>query len=119
MMAECYDQDSSEDRYRLLHRRLATAYRPAPPPPVPPHPPDDDESHQLPAPPVVAESAVAAAQLFGGSFQFIVQEQAKSMVAIQVNIFDNKLICFSSSFLLAWPGWLVGLYLFPSRSDDH
>lgn len=83
-MAECYDQDSSEDRYRLLHRRLATAYRPAPPPPVPPHPPDDDESH-LPAP-VVAESAAAAAQLFGGSFQFIVQEQAKSMVAIQVNI---------------------------------
>jgi hypothetical protein len=100
MMAECYDQDSSEDRYHLLHRRLATAYRPAPPPPVPPHPPDDDESHQLPAPPVVAESAAAAAQLFGGSFQFIVQEQAKSMVAIQVNI-RQQTHSFSSSFLLA------------------
>lgn len=82
-MAECYDQDQ-EDRYRLLHRRLATAYRPSPP-----HRPDDDEIE--PPPPVAAASAASVvpssagtAHLFGGSFQFIVQEQAKSMVAIQV-----------------------------------
>ncbi|EFX66423.1 hypothetical protein DAPPUDRAFT_116424 [Daphnia pulex] len=103
MMAECYDQDSSEDRYRLLHRRLATAYRPAPPPPVPPHPPDDDESHQVPAP-VVAESAAAAAQLFGGSFQFIVQEQAKSMVAIQeLQQEVGSLLLFRQAVLAALP----------------
>ncbi len=95
-MAECYDQDQ-EDRYRLLHRRLATAYRPAPPPPVPPHPPDDDDDDESHLPPVVAESASAAAQLFGGSFQFIVQEQAKSMVAIQVNIVQQT-HSFSSFF---------------------
>lgn len=95
MMAECYDQDQ-EDRYRHVHRRLATSYRPAPPPPVPPHPPDDGEENESHRPPVVVVAAAAAAnstaaaaantaaQLFGGSFQFIVQEQAKSMVAIQV-----------------------------------
>ena len=88
-MAECYDQDQ-EDRYRLVHRRLATSYRPAPPPPVPPHPPDDGEENESHHPPVVVANSTAAAaantaaQLFGGSFQFIVQEQAKSMVAIQV-----------------------------------
>jgi hypothetical protein len=102
MMAECYDQDQ-EDRYRHVHRRLATSYRPAPPPPVPPHPPDDGEENESHRPPVVVVAAAAAnstaaaaantaAQLFGGSFQFIVQEQAKSMVAIQVKIASHTFL---------------------------
>jgi len=108
MMAECYDQDQ-EDRYRLLHRRLATAYRPAP---VPPHPPDDeDESHHPP----VAESA---AHLFGGSFQFIVQEQAKSMVAIQVKT-KTRITHFFFLSRSFWAGCRWPLICFPSRSDGR
>lgn len=75
-MAECYEQEE-EDRYRLLQRR----YRPTP---SVAHRPDDEEQ-EIPLAPVAAASVVpSAAHLFGGSFQFIVQEQAKSMVAIQV-----------------------------------
>lgn len=118
-MAECYDQDQ-EDRYRHVHRRLATSYRPAPPPPVPPHPPDDGEENESHRPPVVvvaanstaAAAANTAAQLFGGSFQFIVQEQAKSMVAIQVKLHHIRF----SLYLPTYP-WF-GLYLFHSRSVD-
>ena len=68
-MAEC-----EEDRNRYRHPRLA--YRPN-------TTDDEDEAAAAAAAPAV-ESAAAAAHLFGGSFQFIVQEQAKSMVAIQV-----------------------------------
>ncbi|KAI9554776.1 hypothetical protein GHT06_020053 [Daphnia sinensis] len=98
-MAECYDQEQ-EDRYRLLRGRLATAYRPA-------HRPDDDED--LPPPPVAASSAAAAssagaAHLFGGSFQFIVQEQAKSMVAIQeLQQEVGSLLLFRQAVLAALP----------------
>ncbi|XP_057380498.1 uncharacterized protein LOC130702900 [Daphnia carinata] len=95
-MAECYDQEQ-EDRYRLVHRRLA--YRPAPP-----HRPDDDEDE----PPVVAASAASSstgtAHLFGGSFQFIVQEQAKSMVAIQeLQQEVGSLLLFRQAVLAALP----------------
>ena len=68
IMAEC-----EEDRNRYRHPRLA--YRP--------NTTDDEDEAAAAAAPAV-ESAAAAAHLFGGSFQFIVQEQAKSMVAIQV-----------------------------------
>ncbi|KZS08884.1 putative Mitogen-activated protein kinase erk-a [Daphnia magna] len=103
-MAECYDQDQ-EDRYRLLHRRLATAYRPSPP-----HRPDDDEIE--PPPPVAAAASAASvvpssagtAHLFGGSFQFIVQEQAKSMVAIQeLQQEVGSLLLFRQAVLAALP----------------
>lgn len=39
---------------------------------------------------IASNPAVPATQLLGGSFQFIVQEQAKSMVAIQVTPSDSS-----------------------------
>jgi hypothetical protein len=93
---------------------------------VPPHPPDDGEENESHRPPVVVVAAAAAnstaaaaantaAQLFGGSFQFIVQEQAKSMVAIQVKIASHTFLSLPT-YLPSSP-WF-GLYLFHSRSVD-
>jgi hypothetical protein len=73
IMAECDD-----DRYRPPHAASRLAYRAT----VTTTTTDDDEDESTAAPGAV--QAAAAAHLFGGSFQFIVQEQAKSMVAIQV-----------------------------------
>ena len=49
-----------------------------------------------PSPAAAAAAAAAAANLLG-SFQYIVQEQAKSMVAIQVGLFSLSLSAISLS----------------------